>query len=94
MSWDILGTNLSVKFGESNDGWTTETDRLLLLDSEEFDQLGIGLDDLIDGYIQTILAVVSIDKMCQRLTVNGKFDTELFSSLNPDKVLISEILNN
>ena len=49
-SWDMLGTNLSVK---SDDGWSTESQRLVLMDRKDFNQLGIGIDDLIDAYIQT-----------------------------------------
>ncbi|ORY46545.1 hypothetical protein BCR33DRAFT_736708 [Rhizoclosmatium globosum] len=49
-SWEMLGTNLSVK---TDDVWTTEAQRLLLMDRKDFNQLGIGIDDLIDAYIQT-----------------------------------------
>ncbi|KAJ3015607.1 UNVERIFIED_CONTAM: hypothetical protein HDU68_012644 [Siphonaria sp. JEL0065] len=105
-SWEMLGTNLSVK---TDDEWTTESQRLLLMDRKDFNQLGIGIDDLIDAYIQTILSVIAIDKMAQRLmkeipdgTVakdsnypwynqNG-FDFALFEALNPDVALLQEIL--
>jgi len=60
----MLGTNLSVKL---DDEWTTEAQRLLLMDRKDFNQLGIGIDDLIDAYIQTVLSVIAIDKMCHRL---------------------------
>ncbi|KAJ3272067.1 hypothetical protein HK104_004556 [Borealophlyctis nickersoniae] len=63
-SWEMLGTNLSVKV---DDEWTTEAQRLLLMDRKDFNQLGIGIDDLIDAYIQTVLSVIAIDKMCKRL---------------------------
>ncbi|TPX61167.1 hypothetical protein PhCBS80983_g01288 [Powellomyces hirtus] len=63
-SWEMLGTNLSVK---KDDEWTTEAQRLLLMDRKDFNQLGIGVDDLIDGYIQTVLSVIAIDKMARRL---------------------------
>jgi hypothetical protein len=46
----MLGTNLSVKLSEAE--WTTEAERLLLMDRKDFNQLGIGIDDLIDAYIQ------------------------------------------
>ena len=39
-SWDMLGTNLSVKQG---DEWTTETTRLFLMDRRDFNQLGLGI---------------------------------------------------
>eukprot|EP01027_Heterolobosea_sp_BB2_P014705 GEZU01021093.1.p1 GENE.GEZU01021093.1~~GEZU01021093.1.p1 ORF type:complete len:509 (-),score=173.60 GEZU01021093.1:43-1569(-) len=89
-SWDILGTNLSVKTGNSS--WDTETNRLLLMDRKDFNTLGISIDDLIDAYIQTVLAVIAIDKMCCKLMIeDGKFNYDLFSSLNNDKVLLKEI---
>lgn len=89
----MLGTNLSIKLAESDHSYQTDTDRLILMDEIEFDQLGVGLDDLIDGYIQTVLAVISIDKMCQKLITNdGNFDLQLFKHLNPDQILLDEIL--
>ncbi|KAI9358560.1 hypothetical protein DFJ73DRAFT_622174 [Zopfochytrium polystomum] len=64
-SWEMLGTNLSVKLPDET--WTTEAQRLLLMDRKDFNQLGIGIDDLIDAYIQTVLSVIAIDKMACRL---------------------------
>ncbi|EGF78263.1 expressed protein [Batrachochytrium dendrobatidis JAM81] len=104
-SWEMLGTNLSVK----TDGeWTTEAQRLLLMDRKDFNHLGIGIDDLIDAYIQTVLSVIAIDKMAQRLMKDAPstaprdpnypwynekiFDFELFEALNPDKALLDEIV--
>lgn len=103
-SWEMLGTNLSVK---NDDGWTTEAQRLLLMDRKDFNQLGLGVDDLIDAYIQTVLSVMAIDKMCDRLMNNNTnadeinpkfpwsneqiFDHELFASLNPDQALLQEL---
>ncbi|KAJ1902947.1 hypothetical protein LPJ81_003325 [Coemansia sp. IMI 209127] len=88
-SWGMLGTNLSVKNPDGS--WSTESQRLVLMDRKDFNQLGIGVDDLIDGYIQTVLSVIAIDKMCQRLVSNDKFDSDLFRTLNPDEALIGEI---
>jgi hypothetical protein len=65
-TWDMLGTNLSVKLPDG--GWTTDTGRLILMDRKDFNQLGLGIDDL-----------------------NGTFDYNLFSSLNPDNALMQEI---
>ncbi|KAI8616847.1 hypothetical protein BC830DRAFT_1116255 [Chytriomyces sp. MP71] len=105
-SWEMLGTNLSVKL---EDEWTTEAQRLLLMDRKDFNQLGIGIDDLIDAYIQTVLSVIAIDKMAQRLMKANSdttqfpkdakypwfnetvFDFELFEALNPDVALLQEI---
>lgn len=105
-SWEMLGTNLSVKV---DDEWTTEPQRLLLMDRKDFNQLGVGIDDLIDAYIQTVLSVIAIDHMAQRLVKENKnaaegdprfpwanetmFDRDLFEALNPDKALLNEILH-
>lgn len=88
-TWDMLGTNLSVKLPDG--GWTTDTSRLILMDRKDFNQLGLGIDDLIDAYIQTVLAVIAIDRMSVRLMENGTFDYQLFQSLNPDNALLQEI---
>ena len=37
--------------------WRTQTERLLLMDSRDFNSVGIGLDDLIEAYMQTCLCV-------------------------------------
>ncbi|KAG0301530.1 hypothetical protein BGZ97_002753 [Linnemannia gamsii] len=95
-SWEMLGTNLSVKSPSGE--WSTEAARLLLMDRKDFNQLGLGVDDMIDAYIQTVLSVIAIDKMCQRLMKDNPegagqtFDMELFKALNPDSVLWQEIL--
>jgi hypothetical protein len=90
-SWDQLGTNLSVK--EADGGWSSETDRLLLVDSREFNSLGLGLDELIEGYVQTVLSVRAIDRMCEQLiNSKGRFRRRLFRSLNPDPALCDELM--
>ncbi len=90
-SWDMLGTNLSVKLGENK--WTSDTKRLLLMDRRDFNRLGLGLDDLIEAYIQTVLSTIAIDKMSQNLiSVKGNLKLKLFTSLNNDKTLLDEIL--
>lgn len=91
-SWDMLGTNLSFR-NESGD-WSTDTNRLILMDRRDFNHLGMGLDDLIEAYIQTVLSTIAIDKMAQRLTnARGQFNANLFASLNDDPFLINEILH-
>ncbi len=89
-SWAMLGTNLSYK---NKDGsWNSDTNRLLLMDRRDFNKLGIGLDDLIEAFIQTVLSMVAIDKMAQTLVnKQGKFRMRLFKSLNNDKGLLDEI---
>lgn len=91
-SWSMLGTNLSIKQGENS--WGSDTNRLLLMDRRDFNKLGIGIDDLIEAYIQTVLSTVAIDKMCKQLyNSKGKFRLRLFSSLNNDRTLLDEILS-
>ncbi|MBT7237727.1 hypothetical protein HN865_02610 [Candidatus Woesearchaeota archaeon] len=90
-SWEMLGTNLSIKLGKND--WDSETSRLLMMDCRDFNQLGIGIDDLIEGFVQTILAIIAIDKMAMRLvTKSGKFRLSLFKSLNNDQKLLDELI--
>jgi hypothetical protein len=90
-SWNVLGTNLSVKIAENQ--WNSDTSRLMLMDRKDFNMLGLGLDDLIEAYIQTILTIVSIDKMAQNLiNQKGQFRLKLFKSLDNDAALLSEII--
>lgn len=90
-SWKILGTNLSYKNPDGS--WNSDTTRLVLMDRRDFNKLGIGLDDLIEAYIQTVLSMVAIDKMSGNLTTKqGRFRMRLFKSLNNDQSLIDEIL--
>lgn len=90
-SWEMLGTNLSVK--TENGSWDTETNRLLLMDGRDFNKLGLGLDDLIEGYIQTVLSVTAIDEMAKQLvTKKGTFRRRLFRSLNPDPALLEDMM--
>ena len=90
-SWSMLGTNLSIKKGENE--WGSDTNRLMLMDRRDFNKLGLGLDDLIEGYIQTVLSTIAIDKMCINLyNSKGKFKQKLFKSLNNDSTLLNEIM--
>lgn len=89
-SWAMLGTNLSRKLEDGT--WTSETNRLVLMDRRDFNQLGIGIDDLIDAYVQTSLSCIAIDKLCCKLVNDqGDFDYQLFASLNDDKSLNDEL---
>lgn len=90
-SWEMLGTNLSIKL--ENGGWDSDTNRLMLTDRRDFNKLGMGLDDLIEGYIQTVLSTIAIDQMCMQLiNKQGRLKTRLFKSLNNDPLLLKEIL--
>lgn len=89
-SWGMLGTNLSVK--QPDGTWATEPERLLLMDGRDFNKLGLGLDDLIEGYLQTVMAMTAIDEMAQQfVTEDGAFRYEAFRSMNPDASLAGEI---
>ncbi len=89
-SWDVLGTNLSSR--RADGGWETDADRLMLMDRRDFNLLGLGVDDLIEGYIQAVLATVAIDRLAYALiTSKGKLRKRLFRTLNDDPALLEEI---
>ena len=89
-SWETLGTNLSIKLNENQ--WSADTGRMLLMDRKDFNSLGLGIDDLIEAYIQTVLTVIAIDKMAQNLlNKKGMLRMKLFKSLDNDEALIREI---
>lgn len=90
-SWAMLGTNLSEKLGDNQ--WGSDVNRLLLMDRRDFNRMGVGLDDMIEAYIQTVLSTIAIDKMAGQLfTKKGKFSMRLFKSLNDDPALLAELL--
>jgi len=89
-SWKMLGTNLSYK--DKNGNWQTDTKRLIVVAQNSFNKLGLGVDDLINAYMQAVFATVAVDKLAQRMMSNGNFDTEIFMSLCKDKALFDEIL--
>jgi hypothetical protein len=91
-SWGMLGTNLSVKTAAGE--WATESERLLLMDLKDWNKLGLGIDDLIDAYVQTVLATTAIDQMAQKLInmETGQFQEQFFRSLNSDEALLKEIV--
>lgn len=89
-SWDILGTNLSYKNPDGS--FSSDSTRLLMMDRKDFNKLGISVDELIEGYIQTVLSLIAVDKMAiTLLNKKGRLKTRLFRSLNDDKVLLDEI---
>ena len=89
-SWEVLGTNLSER--QADGSWAASTDRLLLMDRRDFNTVGVGADDLIEAYIQTVLAAIAIDKMAVALiTQKGSLRRGLFHSLDDDSVLLEEI---
>lgn len=89
-SWDMLGTNLSIKLP---DGWGSDVSRLKLMDRRDFNTLGLSLDNLIEGYIQSLISTIALDKMAVNLiSGKNKLRKKLFSSLNPDPILMEEII--
>jgi len=92
-SWSMLGTNLSVRLPDGT--FDPAPSRLMLMDSRDFNRLGLGLDDLTEGYLQTVMAMHAIDRMAQRLTsTKGRFRRKLFGSLVPDPSLLEEIVRD
>ncbi len=90
-SWDMLGTNLSIKKPDGT--WDSDTNRLILMDRRDFNKLGIGVDDMIEAYIQTVLSMIAIDKMAQiLLNRQGGFRLKYFKTFNDDEALMKEIL--
>jgi len=89
-SWDVLGTNLSHK--REDGGWDSDADRLMLMDRRDFNLLGLGLDDLIEGFVQTVLSIIAIDRLAYTLiTKKGTLRRKLFRSLNDDPALLDEL---
>jgi len=89
-SWDMLGTNLSVK--RDDGGWESETSRLMLMDRRDFNALGLGIDDLVEAYVQTVMSVIAIDRLAQRLyNAKNAFRWRLFRSLDDDAALAQEM---
>ncbi|MBN2800168.1 MAG: hypothetical protein JXX28_13595 [Deltaproteobacteria bacterium] len=90
-SWAMLGTNLSVKLPDGR--FTTEPERLMLVDERDFGRLGLGLDDLTEAYLQAVMAMHAIDAMASALiSAKGAFRERLFATLNPDPALLKEVM--
>jgi hypothetical protein len=87
-SRDIYLTNLSEKTAA---GWTTHSERLIIMDEEEFGSLNIEINNLVDAYFQSLFATIAIDKMADQLFADGSFLSELFHKLNNDVGLLEEI---
>lgn len=86
-------TNLAFKNADGT--WSSDIDRVIRYDCHDFHQLGLGLDDLIEAYVQAVLSTIAIDKMAQALCdENGQFRKGIFQSLNNDSLLLSEIMNS
>lgn len=90
---EMLLTNLSIK---NDDGsWGSDVSRLVLMDERDFNKLGLGIDELIEGYVQSVLSLIAIDSMAKKLiSKKMKFKKKLFTSLNDDRKLIDEFYEN
>ncbi len=60
--WNVLGTNLSRK---SPQGWFFREQGLMVFDKKGYTPTGLTLDDLVEGYFQSIFAMQAIDKQLQ-----------------------------
>lgn len=91
-AWRQYGTNLS--YHDAQGAWKTDDSRLVPLSEEEFETLGLGLDELIDAYVQTVMATIAIDRMAAELAdpVAG-LDLSAFSALDDDPGLIRELFS-
>ncbi len=90
-SWDVLGTNLSTRHHDGSFG--TEPRRLLMMDRRDYRRLGLGIDDLIDVFVQSVMATRAVDDMATRLVSDdGDFDRNLYRALSNDETLLAEIL--
>ncbi|MFI5399334.1 MAG: hypothetical protein ACHQ9S_27715 [Candidatus Binatia bacterium] len=89
-SWDMLGTNLSLKHGA--DEWSTDDGRLIPVDRKGFNRLGLSLDSLIQAYVQSVLASVAIDEMaCSLQGTNETLCLKKLAALCEDEQLLREI---
>lgn len=89
-SWSMLGTNLSVKLEGGK--FTSESERLLLMDRRDFNTMGVSLDELIDAYVQSCLAVIAIDRMAISLMPGGRFSRALLRAVDDDAGLMDELM--
>jgi hypothetical protein len=84
-SWERYGTNLSVR---SSDGkWQTESERLIPFDLAHFDLLDLGLDELVEAYVQTVLSIQAIDNFSIAL----RKDPSLLGQWSPDAQFLQEV---
>ena len=62
------------------------------MDTRDFNKLGIGIDQLIEGYVQTVLSVIAIDKFASKLINDrGRLKKKLFKSINKDEAFTNEL---
>jgi hypothetical protein len=65
--------------------------QVIVLDDNGINRLGVDLVELIECFIQTVLAAIAVDKMACKLMETGKFDHKLFLELDADCKLCDEL---
>jgi hypothetical protein len=89
-SWDVFGTNLSVKLGA--DKWKyDEEERQIVVTDNQFGEMNLSIADIADIYLQAVVSNLAINQMADRLMRYGTFDFKLFSRLNKDPGLVDTI---
>lgn len=70
-------------------------ERSFYVDDAGMKGMGIGMDDVIDGFMQTVYSIHAIDNMCKKLTMeDGELNMQLLTELNPDPQLLAEVVTN
>lgn len=84
---DVYITNIGTKVdGEM---------RSFYLDDAGMKGMGVTMDDVIDGFMQTVYSIHALDNMCKKLTMeNGELNLQLLQELNPDPQLLAEVVTN
>jgi len=52
---------------QADGSWGTETERLLLMDSRDFNRVGVGVDDLIEAYMQVIQQPIELHALVGKI---------------------------
>lgn len=69
--------------------------RAIIIDDAAMDALAIGIDDVVDGFMQTVFSIHAIEDMCKRFTTkDGELNLELLKELNPDPQLLAELIEH
>lgn len=80
----------------SNIGTNPDSEqRSFYVDDAGMKGMGIGMDDVVDGFMQTVYSTLAIDNMCKKLTMeDGELNMQLLKELNPDPQLLAEVVTN
>jgi len=89
-SWDVYGTNLSIKLAENS--WDSDTSRLCLMSEEDFPSFNLNMNQWVESYFQTIFSVLAIDDLSEQILLpNKSLDLKKILSVNNDRKLVNEI---